>query len=87
MHLDVQQQTITITVDTANPASLLVYARFEEAQTNFLSINDMLDYDDVTSSIQTDQTPKGTWLKGSVVSDTTSDVRGALASLSHLPCD
>ncbi|ETK94452.1 hypothetical protein L915_02504 [Phytophthora nicotianae] len=67
--LDVQQQTETTTVSTNNPASLLVYAHFEEAQTNFLAINDVIDYNEVSSSIQTEQTPKGTWIEGTVVRD------------------
>lgn len=75
-HLDAQQQTTTTTVATTNPASLLVYAHFEEAQTNFLSLNDVLDYGDVTGSTQTEQTPKGAWIEGSVVSGAASDVRG-----------
>ncbi|KAG3113460.1 hypothetical protein PI124_g7620 [Phytophthora idaei] len=67
--LDAQQQIETTTVSTTNPASLLMYAHFEEAQINFLAINDMIDYDEVISSIQTEQTPKGTWIEGSVVRD------------------
>ncbi|ETM00937.1 hypothetical protein, variant [Phytophthora nicotianae] len=73
--LDVQQQTETTTVSTNNPASLLVYAHFEEAQTNFLAINDVIDYNEVSSSIQTEQTPKGTWIEGTVVRDADVNVR------------
>ncbi|KAG6595785.1 uncharacterized protein IUM83_18219 [Phytophthora cinnamomi] len=64
-----QQADTPPTVSTANPSSLLVYAHFEEAQTNFLALNATIDYDDVVSSIQTEQTPKGTWIEGAVVRD------------------
>ncbi|KAG6604537.1 uncharacterized protein IUM83_14031 [Phytophthora cinnamomi] len=64
-----QQADTPPTVSTANPSSLLVYAHFEEAQTNFLALNATIDYDDVASSIQTEQTPKGTWIEGAVVRD------------------
>ncbi|KAF4033051.1 hypothetical protein GN244_ATG14934 [Phytophthora infestans] len=68
--LDAQQQTETVaTVSTSNSASLLVYAHFEEAQTNFLALNDVIGYDEVSRSIQTEQTPKGTWIEGTVVHD------------------
>ncbi|KAL4085963.1 hypothetical protein PRIC1_014587 [Phytophthora ramorum] len=65
-----QQQTTTT---ASNPASLLVFAHFEEAQTNFVSLNDVLDYNDVTGSVQTEQTPKGTWIQGAVVRDAAVD--------------
>ncbi|EEY58724.1 uncharacterized protein PITG_10853 [Phytophthora infestans T30-4] len=64
------KQTETVaTVSTSNSASLLVYAHFEEAQTNFLALNDVIGYDEVSRSIQTEQTPKGTWIEGTVVRD------------------
>ncbi|KAL3656231.1 hypothetical protein V7S43_018932 [Phytophthora oleae] len=33
----------------------------------------MVDYDEVASFIQTEQTPKGTWIEGAVVSDSVAD--------------
>ncbi|KAE9126773.1 hypothetical protein PF006_g16649 [Phytophthora fragariae] len=67
----VQQQQLvdTTTVSTTNPSSLLVFAHFEEAQTNFLALDATIDYDAVASSLQTEQTPKGTWIEGSEVRD------------------
>ncbi|KAI9922011.1 hypothetical protein PsorP6_000500 [Peronosclerospora sorghi] len=71
---DEKKQQVTATVTTTNPSTLLVYAHFEEAQANFLSLNDLLDYAIVTSSTQTEQTPKGTWIKGfALKSDATDD--------------
>ncbi|EGZ29388.1 hypothetical protein PHYSODRAFT_468937, partial [Phytophthora sojae] len=52
-----------------NPSSLLVYAHFEEAQTNFLALDATIDFDDIVGAIQTEQTPKGTWIEGAVVRD------------------
>ncbi|KAG7375520.1 hypothetical protein PHYPSEUDO_000885, partial [Phytophthora pseudosyringae] len=71
--LEARQQTATATVSTSNPASLLVYAHFEEAQTNVLAINDVIDYDQVTGSVQSEQTPKGAWLEGAAVRDADAD--------------
>ncbi|CAH0516346.1 unnamed protein product [Peronospora belbahrii] len=72
-NLNAQQQTTCTTVNTINPAKLLVFARFEEALTNFLSLNDVLDYNDVIGFTQTNETPKGTWIEGFVMSKTTND--------------
>jgi hypothetical protein len=72
--LDAQQQSVTTTVATRNPASLLVYAHFEEAQTHVLPLNGTIDLDDVAGSTQTEQTPKGTWIEGTVVRDTAATV-------------
>ncbi|EGZ29386.1 hypothetical protein PHYSODRAFT_552707 [Phytophthora sojae] len=77
--LDAQQQASTTTVSTANPSSLLVYAHFEEAQTNFLALDATIDFDDIVGAIQTEQTPKGTWIEGAVVRD--ADGAGQHSSL------
>ncbi|KAG1683529.1 hypothetical protein DVH05_014845 [Phytophthora capsici] len=71
--LDAQQQQNSTTVSTTNPASLLVYAHFEAAHAYSLAINDMIEYDEVASFTQTEQTPKGTWIEGAVVNDSTTD--------------
>eukprot|EP00644_Phytophthora_capsici_P001947 jgi/Phyca11/6839/fgenesh1_pm.PHYCAscaffold_14_\ len=68
-----KQQQNSTTVSTTNPASLLVYAHFEAAHAYSLAINDMIEYDEVASFTQTEQTPKGTWIEGAVVNDSTTD--------------
>ncbi|OWZ08065.1 hypothetical protein PHMEG_00019453 [Phytophthora megakarya] len=70
--LDATQQTESATMATINPSSLLVFAHFEAAHMHSLTLNDRIDYDQVTSAIQTEQTPKGTWIEGSVVQDAIS---------------
>ncbi|KAK1933995.1 hypothetical protein P3T76_011755 [Phytophthora citrophthora] len=76
--LDAQQQQKSTTISTANPASLLVYAHFEAAHAYSLAINDMIEYDEVASFTQTEQTPKGTWIEGAVVSDSVADQHSSL---------
>ncbi|RLN48476.1 hypothetical protein BBJ28_00019507 [Nothophytophthora sp. Chile5] len=61
-----QRQQQVATVATDDPSGFLVFARFEEAQTKFLNLEDKINVNDVTSSLQTEQTPKGHWIEGTV---------------------
>ncbi|KAL7687423.1 hypothetical protein Plhal304r1_c022g0076331 [Plasmopara halstedii] len=71
--LHAQPQNKTTEVIESNPSNLLVYGHFEEAHTQFLAINDLIDNRIVTDFIQTEQTPKGTWIGGTVVSDSVTN--------------
>ncbi|RLN52680.1 hypothetical protein BBJ28_00010481 [Nothophytophthora sp. Chile5] len=64
--LEQQQQQQVATVATDDPSGFLVFARFEEAQTKFLNLEDKISVNDVTGSLQTEQTPKGHWIEGTV---------------------
>ncbi|TDH69498.1 hypothetical protein CCR75_002251 [Bremia lactucae] len=67
------QQTTPTVVESTDSASLLVYAHFEEAQARYLAVGDLIDCNNVQRSIQTEQTPKGSWIEGILELDEAND--------------